>query len=77
MFATKSDAGYSNISLELNAGWLFGKDRRCKVMLFCSDLLNNVKNTQTSEIDNYTLKSWANGLGRAFGLNFRYVISKR
>ena len=77
MFATKSDAGYSNISLELNAGWLFGKDRRCKVMLFCSDLLNNVKNTQISEIDNYTLKSWMNGLGRAFGLNFRYVISKR
>ncbi len=77
MFATKSDAGYSNISLELNAGWLFGKDRRCRVMLFCSDLLNNVKDTQVSETDNYTLKSWTNGLGRAFGLNFRYVLSKR
>lgn len=77
MFSTKSDAGYSNIFLTLDAAWLFGKDRRCSVKLFCSDLLNNVKNSQTSETDNYTIKSWTSGIGKAFGLNFKYVFSGR
>lgn len=77
MFATKTDAGYSNILLDLKIGWLFGKDNRCKVEIFSKDLLNNVKHCQTSKTDNYTMKNWADNFGKSFGFKFAYVFSRR
>lgn len=77
MFSTRLDAAYANFSLDLKLSWLFGKDRRCRLEVYCNDVTNKASGITNIALDDYSLKSWQNYLGRNLGLYFIYVFSRR
>lgn len=76
-FTTIDAFHYSNHSLSVTAGFLFGKDRRCRFEVFGYDLLNSARSYSISTTDYSTAFRYNSHLGRSVGVSLTFVFSRR
>lgn len=77
MDTTRKDLGIFTHNVSCSLAWLFGKDRRCRLGVFGSNLTSLVRSTNIAVTDNYILKSMSDSFGRSVGISFTCSFSKR
>ena len=77
MFTSNSGADFLDNSLDTRISWIFGKDKRCSLSVYGSNLTDNTRSNKFTIADNYSTRSWESYLGRSAGFSFVYKFSRR